>query len=583
MEPLLSIRNLSIEYLLDRGSFEAVKSVSLNIARGEILGLAGESGCGKSTIAYAVARLSKSPAWIVDGQIVLEGSDLLKLTERQMQKVRWRRIGMVFQSAMNSLNPLMRIEGQFHDVLHQHLNTSREQSRDIAQKMLRLVGIAPQRLSDYPHQFSGGMRQRVVIAICLALNPDLIIMDEPTTALDVVVQREILEQIAELQKARGFSVLFITHDLHLMAQICHRMAVMFKGEVVESGDVYQMLNNPQHAYTKALWAAIPQLPKMRQERESILVTPIADRVEAKAAVPLPTVQLRNVTKRFEAFQALRGVSFELNAGRALALVGESGSGKSTVANIISRTFSQTTGDVMLNGKDLPSSLKARDEKAYRKSVQMIFQDPFASLNPAFTVRHHIMRALKLHGHGKDRADRNRRILEILEWVGLEGELTAPKYPHQLSGGQRQRVNIARALAVEPEVLLADEPTSMLDVSIRLDILELLSRVKQERRLAMLYITHDIATAYHVAEDIVVMFAGQAVEWGDALGVLSDPRHPYTKLMLSAVPDPASRFRVDNSAKFLKEAGRIRAVSRPYSEEIVQVGQNHFIRKVAESE
>ncbi|TPJ83370.1 ABC transporter ATP-binding protein [Mesorhizobium sp. B2-5-13] len=265
MEPLLDIRNLSVDYLLDRGSFKAVKSVSLSISRGEILGLAGESGCGKSTIAYAIARLSKPPAWIAEGQILLEGSDLLQLTESQIQKVRWRRIGMVFQNAMNSLNPLMRIEGQFHDVLHRHLNASRAQSREIAASMLRLVGIAPDRLSDYPHQFSGGMRQRIVIAICLALNPDLIIMDEPTTALDVVVQREILEQVAELQKERGFSILFITHDLHLMAQICHRMAVMLRGEVVELGDVDQMVNSPRHSYTKALWNAVPRLPAGRAE------------------------------------------------------------------------------------------------------------------------------------------------------------------------------------------------------------------------------------------------------------------------------------------------------------------------------
>lgn len=296
--------------------------------------------------------------------------------------------------------------------------------------------------------------------------------------------------------------------------------------------------------------------------------------------PGPVVQLKNVTKRFSALEALRGVSFELNAGRALALVGESGCGKSTCANIISRTLSQTTGDVLLNGLEIPSPLKARDERAFRRNVQMIFQDPFSSLNPTFTVRHHIYRALKIHGHGANRGDRNRKVLEILDWVGLDSETTAPKYPHQLSGGQRQRVNIARALAVEPMVLLADEPTSMLDVSIRLDILELLSRVKRERQVAMLYITHDIATAYQVAEDIIVMFAGQMVEWGNSLEVLSAPHHPYTNLMLSAVPDPSSRFRANNSAEFLSEASRIRAMSRPYSDEVLQVGHNHFVRKMA---
>ena len=264
MDPLLTVRNLDVDYLLDRGAFRAVKSVSFAIGRGEIFGLAGESGCGKSTIAFAITRLSKAPAWVAGGEICLGETNLLDLPEREMQNIRWRRIGMVFQSAMNSLNPLMRIEDQFHDVLHRHNKSTREESRTIAETMFRLIGIPVSRLRDYPHQFSGGMRQRIVIAICLALNPELIIMDEPTTALDVVVQREILEQVSELQRARGFSVLFITHDLHLMAQICHRMAVMLKGELVEAGTVEQMLNSPQHPYTKSLWAAIPQLPKISQ-------------------------------------------------------------------------------------------------------------------------------------------------------------------------------------------------------------------------------------------------------------------------------------------------------------------------------
>ena len=293
-----------------------------------------------------------------------------------------------------------------------------------------------------------------------------------------------------------------------------------------------------------------------------------------------TIQFKNVTKSFHMVQALRGVSFDLKAGRALALVGESGCGKTTCANIIARTFPQTSGEILLKGKALPEQLTAAEEKAYRRSVQMVFQDPFASLNPAFTVHHHILRAVTLHAHGRNAAERDRRVREILDWVGLDSALTAPKYPHQLSGGQRQRVNIARALAVEPEVLLADEPTSMLDVSIRLGILELLARVKRERKLAILYITHDIATAAYVAEDVVVMFAGQMVEWGNTNSVIADARHPYTRLVLSAVPDPANRFRAGKSAEFLNESERIRRISRPASDEVEQVGPNHFVRKLA---
>ncbi|ANK75155.1 ABC transporter ATP-binding protein [Ensifer sp. ENS07] len=259
-DALLEIRNLNVDYLLDDGAFRAVNDVSFEVRRGELFGLAGESGCGKSTIAYAITRLSKPPAWVAGGEILLDGQNLLKMPEALLQNVRWRRIGMVFQSAMNSLNPLMRVEAQFFDVLRKHTGATRPQARARAEEMFRLVGIPINRLDDYPHQFSGGMRQRIVIAICLALKPELIIMDEPTTALDVVVQREILEQLVDLQRNLGFSVLFITHDLHLMAQLCHRIGVMLKGQLVEVGDTQQISRAPEHDYTRKLWGAIPQLP-----------------------------------------------------------------------------------------------------------------------------------------------------------------------------------------------------------------------------------------------------------------------------------------------------------------------------------
>ncbi len=259
-EPLLQVRNLDVDYLTCDGAFRAVRNVSFDINRGELFGLAGKSGCGKSTIAFAITRLSKPPAWVAGGEILLEGRDLLQMPETALQDVRWRRIGMVFQSAMNSLNPLMRVEAQFHDVLARHSGATRAETRARAEEMFRLVGIPVNRLDDYPHQFSGGMRQRIVIAIYLALRPQLIIMDEPTTALDVVVQREILEQVVDLQSTHGFSVLFITHDLHLMAQLCRRIGVMLKGELVEVGDVRQISRTPAHDYTRKLWGAIPQLP-----------------------------------------------------------------------------------------------------------------------------------------------------------------------------------------------------------------------------------------------------------------------------------------------------------------------------------
>jgi peptide/nickel transport system ATP-binding protein len=268
--PLLKVSNLSVDYLLDRGAFRAVKNVSFEIGRGEFFGLAGESGCGKSTIAYAITRLSKPPAWIAGGEILLDGQDLLKLPETALQEVRWRRVGMVFQSAMNSLNPLVRVEVQFHDVLRRHTGASRSESRARAEEMFKLVGISTKRLRDYPHQFSGGMRQRIVIAICLALDPELIIMDEPTTALDVVVQREILQQVIDLQSARGFSVLFITHDLHLMAQLCHRIGIMLQGELIEVGDVKQISGAPAQDYTRKLWSSVPLLPARHAANEALV-------------------------------------------------------------------------------------------------------------------------------------------------------------------------------------------------------------------------------------------------------------------------------------------------------------------------
>jgi ABC-type glutathione transport system ATPase component len=300
------------------------------------------------------------------------------------------------------------------------------------------------------------------------------------------------------------------------------------------------------------------------------------------AAPEPIIEVKAIERDFAAIQALRGISLSLTPGRALALVGESGSGKSTCARIIARLDAPTAGEITFRGRSMTAPCTAAEDKAFRRAIQMVFQDPFASLNPAFTVRHHLVRPLALHGHARGKAERNRQVADLLRSVGLEPDLTAHKFPHELSGGQRQRINIARALAVEPEVLVADEPTSMLDVSIRLGILELLARIKRERQLALLYITHDIATAAHVAEEVVVMFAGQMVEWGDTDEVIGKPRHLYTQLLLSAVPDPAQRFVPGESLQFLGHAEEVRRLSRPASQGIEQVGPNHFVRALGEA-
>jgi ABC-type glutathione transport system ATPase component len=291
----------------------------------------------------------------------------------------------------------------------------------------------------------------------------------------------------------------------------------------------------------------------------------------------PIIAVKAIERDFAEIKALRGISLSLKSGRALALVGESGSGKSTCARIVARLDAPSAGEITFRGKSMTAPCTAAEDRAFRRAIQMVFQDPFASLNPAFTVRHHLARPLSLHGHARSKAERDRRVVDLLVGVGLDPELTAHKFPHELSGGQRQRINIARALAVEPEVLVADEPTSMLDVSIRLGILELLARIKRERQLALLYITHDIATAAHVAEEIVVMFAGQMVEWGDTQQVIGGPRHLYTQLLLSAVPDPDQRFVPGDSARFLGHAEEVRRLSRPASQTVEQVGPNHFVR------
>jgi len=300
---------------------------------------------------------------------------------------------------------------------------------------------------------------------------------------------------------------------------------------------------------------------------------------AEVAAAEPVIRLDGIRRDFGLVQALRGVSLDLRPGKALALVGESGCGKTTCARIIARMDWPTAGEMFFRDRRVTEAGSPQDERAYRRAVQMVFQDPFASLNPVFSVQHHLARPLALHGHAKTRAERAAGVARLLSGVGLEPELTAHKFPHELSGGQRQRVNIARALAVEPEVLVADEPTSMLDVSIRLGILELLARIKRERRLALLYITHDIATAAHVAEEVIVMFAGQMVEWGDTNAVIGEPRHPYTRLLLSAVPDPEKRFVPGDSARFLKHAEEVRKISMPLVTEVERVGERHFVRRV----
>jgi oligopeptide/dipeptide ABC transporter ATP-binding protein len=605
--PVLEIHNLSIAYRSQSGDVRAVRDVSLALHPGEVVGLAGESGCGKSTLAYGSVRLLRPPAVITGGSVTYSGRrvaqtgvDILQATANQLRKLRWREIAIVFQSAMNSLNPVMRVSDQLLDAVGAHLPLGAEQRHARIVELIEMVGIPRGRLASYPHELSGGMRQRVMIAMALAAEPEVVIMDEPTTALDVVVQREILSEIFELKDRLGFSVLFITHDLSLLLEIADRVVIMYAGQIVESGTREQIHRRAAHPYTKGLLTSFPKLrgprlklsgipgspPDLRKtltgcpfiprcgfatdacatvdmtlaaiepEPDHLTACPLVNATNMAQAAPAPLQQRSTTTgtvvleaveleKRFRLGRgrkaaevaAVSHVSLKLRRGTVTALVGESGSGKTTVARLLAGQEGRSGGQVLLDGEPIEPASK-RGFRAYKGVVQMVFQDPFASLNPLHTVSYHLTRALRLHAAQSGREPSRDELDKLLEQV----RLTPPghfrdAYPHELSGGQRQRVAIARALAVAPRVLLADEPVSMLDVSIRLEVLDLLDQLRSKLDLAVLYITHDIASARYFADEILVMYAGEIVERGPAEHLTQAPSHEYTRLLIASAPDP----------------------------------------------
>ena len=530
----LSIRNLNVNYITSGTPVHAVKDVSFDIQKGEIFGLVGESGSGKSTVAQAILRTLAPPAIITGGEILLNGRDILSMSHKEVLNFRWQEISIVMQSALNALNPVLSIRKQISDVLYTHRGLSKNQANLRIRELFDLIGISYDRLDSFPHELSGGMRQRIVLAIALALMPPIIIMDEPTTALDVIVERDILFKVLELRKKLGFTILFITHDLNLLLEFADRLAVMLKGVLIETGDVPQIRSGGQHAYTKKLISALPSAGGKR--KKDLLPQPKSMEFGEK-----PLLEVQNLNKDFilsgflrpKLLHAVKDVSFEIFPGEIVGLVGESGSGKSTIARMIARLTPPTSGAIKLEGVDILKSERRTASLKYRRKVQMVFQDPFGSLNSVHTVFHHMARPIIRH-RLVPKSDLYKYIIDTLETVELSpGALFADKFPHEMSGGERQRVAIARVLSLQPDLIVADEPTSMLDVSIRLDILKILANLRIKKNVAILFITHDLASARYLADRIIVLQNGLQVEEGPSEDLIQSPQHSYTKQLIAA--------------------------------------------------
>ncbi|MDA9003984.1 dipeptide ABC transporter ATP-binding protein [bacterium] len=548
---LLSVNNLTTVIKGEHENKTVVGGISFSIATGETFALVGESGSGKSITAFSITRLLPAAASVVDGQVLFEGSDLLRMTEAQMRRIRGTGISMIFQEPMNSLNPVMKIGKQIAEaVLNANPNTSKAEVNAEVISLLNLVRIEqPEaRQEEYPHQFSGGMRQRVMIAIALAGEPKLLIADEPTTALDVTIQAEVLHLIADIQKKRKMAVLLITHDLGVVHQIADRIGVMRHGQLLEVSPKNTFFTAPKHAYSQQLFDAIPSIAKRGQRLSSPDDGQAASHSSAELTVNRnheTILTLTDVKTYFPIKQgifkrtvghvkAVDGVSLALKQGHTLALVGESGSGKSTLAKTVIRLLDPYAGHIAFAGRDI-STIGYRAMNALRTDLQIIFQDPYSSMNPRMLVRDILSEGMIALGIKKNTSEREARLIELLTLVGLDaGSLN--RYPHQFSGGQRQRIAIARALAVDPKVIVCDEPTSALDVSVQAQVLNLLKDLQERLGLAYLFITHNISVVGYMADDVAVMYKGKIVEEGPVNQVLLQPEHEYTRTLMSAVPD-----------------------------------------------
>ena len=557
---LLEIDDLNIRFMSDQETVNAVRDVSITLRSGEVLGIVGESGAGKSTVGNAIINLLDAPGEIVKGKVIFEGQNLVGMDDEAMRTIRGKKIGMIFQDPQTSLNPIMTIGNQLIETIRFTKDIDDVSAYNEAIELLESVGIdnPKLRMKSYPHQFSGGMRQRVVIALSLAGNPDLIIADEPTTALDVSVQSQILELIKSLCKKRNLGVIIITHDIGVIANIADRVTVMYNGSIVETGIVRQVLLSPKHDYTKSLIAAVPRSDIKLKRFQSIDFiegnTPRNKRInldnhwlgeklnQKKSAKAISVTDLNKefILKNSILFKnriylkAVNNVSFEINKGESFGIVGESGSGKSTIARLIAGLIKVDTGSIKIFDKEVVNNKNRREVINSQRDVQMIFQDPYSSLNPRMKVQDIIAEPIKFYNTASDHNMIIEIVSDLLNHVGMS-KADLLKYPNQFSGGQRQRISIARALASRPKILICDEPTSSLDVSVQAHILNLLKDLQDELGLTMLFISHDLPVIRQMCDRVAVMRKGKICEINNTENIFEKPKHSYTKELISLIP------------------------------------------------
>ena len=556
--PILSLQEVTISFIKDGEWTPIVKKSSFSLHQNEILGIVGESGSGKSVTSLAImGLLPENISKIAEGKIMYLQHDITRFAPEDFRKIRGRELAMIFQEPMSSLNPSMKCGPQVAEMLAQHTSLSDKKIKKEVLCLFEKVKLPnPEELFEkYPHQISGGQKQRVMIAMAIACKPKLLIADEPTTALDVTVQKEIILLLKELQAETGMSILFISHDLALVSEIAHRVLVMYKGEIVEQGESSQIFTHPQHTYTKALIASRPGLQERLKKLPTIqdflhhsfipqiYTTQERSKKHESIYSQAPLLEVKNVEKTYfssvgllgktKAFKAVDNVSFSLYEGETLGLVGESGCGKSTLGNAILQLDKATAGHIFYKGRDI-TRLDKKEEKKLRKELQIIFQDPYSSLNPRITVGKAIMEPMKVHRLYATEAERKAKATEILQQVGL-GEEHFNRYPHEFSGGQRQRIGIARTIAVQPKLIVCDESVSALDISVQAQVLNLLNDLKDNFGFSYIFISHDLAVVKYMSDQVIVMNKGKIEEMADADELYEHPRKPYTKKLIDAIP------------------------------------------------